>query len=107
MKALSTENTKYQAELDKQSPSAVGRFFGQHAPDTPDSRMMKNKIMMNNLEIGQIQGDLNSVTKKMQLMDTMGIINIKELSTSQSGGGNTSNTESDSDITDVRDYETE
>jgi hypothetical protein len=86
LKVLSTENAKMQGELDKQSPSAVGRFFGQHAPDTPDTRMMKNKIMMNNLEMNQVQNDLGSVTKKMQLMDTMGVINMKELSSGDSSG---------------------
>ncbi len=96
LKELSTDTKSAQVELDKASPSAIGKFFGARMTDNADTKMLKNKIMMNNLEMKQIQQDLQGVTKKMQFMDTAGIINIKELSAGSSGGSGDSGGEEDS-----------
>ena len=85
LKSLVAENTKYAAQL-KQGSGFTGMLFGSSALKGADATVVRNKMMLNNLEMQKIQQDLDSVTNKMKLMDQMGIINIKELSQSNSGG---------------------
>jgi hypothetical protein len=88
LKSLAADNEKLQAELDKKGSSFLG--FKMSAAKGADANIMRSKIASNNAQIQLIMTNLNSVTKKMQTLDTMGVINMEELSKthgpSDSGG---------------------
>jgi hypothetical protein len=85
LKELSTENTKLQAEVDKQSGSWVGKAIGLRQADSADVKQMKQKIMMNNIDMQQTKNNLNGVTQKMQTLNQLGVLGTSELIKGDSG----------------------
>jgi hypothetical protein len=92
LKSLAADNEKLQAELDKKGSSFLG--FKMGAAKGADANLMRTKIASNNAQIQMIMTNLNGVTKKMQTLDTLGIINMEELSKTHGPSDDAGSTES-------------
>lgn len=98
LKELAADNAKMQVEIDKASPSFIGKLFGTKQADSPELKMMKQRVMMNNLEMKQMQNNLGTLTQKMQTLDQLGATGTTELMKEESGGSGDSISVPDNDV---------
>lgn len=73
---LTKENKDAQTELDKKGSSIFGIKAG--ATSDADSQILRNKINTNNLAMRGMQGKLQEVQKKMQTLNSMGLLMLPE-----------------------------
>jgi hypothetical protein len=76
IKTLIEENLKIQAELDKKGSSLFGIKFG--AANDADSKLMRQKIGMNNMAIKMTQKSLDETQNKIKALQQMGIITMSD-----------------------------
>lgn len=85
LKANNAANKADQIELDKYSPSYIGKLFGTSAASTPDAKRLRYQIQQRDLRNLYLTGKISDINKALGDMHTIGLIPTPGESTGEEG----------------------